>query len=391
MVMAESSTLQRASNLRPEKGLASLFEGGDTSDNIEHMGWRNPMGHVLLDNIGSQTLFYHAPGRNVLLSHDRTDEVLLVESIAPASLGPADILGYQTFDARLTEPCPVRYNSRESGFQESGVTWGFALQATDPPMSHDRTDEVLLVESIAPTSLGPADILGYQTFDARLTEPCPVRYNSRESGFQGSGVTWGFALQATDPPMSHDRTDEVLLVESIAPAYAGPAGILWNQISSAQRLVERSPAEGSNYWPVWYNSRDSGIQGGRVTWESALQAAEPRSTDLVEALKDLDDAIEEAEEQGYLKPSHIALSNGRSLVRKLYRIAPRRFEVYPTPDAEIAIDAPGEGSSFVVLCDSRGGALCMANLPDGHRTKYYSTTDILPDSFVSEALARLVR
>ena len=165
---------------------------------------------------------------------------------------------------------------------------------------------------------------------------------------------------------------------------------LGRQVLRLQRLMERSLAEGSNCRLILRHSYEPSLQGSSVTWESAFQVAESPSAELAEALTDLDGAIEEAEEHGYPTPSHIALSNARRLVRKLYGISPRRFEVYPTPDAEVAIDIPGEGSSFVVMCDSEGGALCMANLPDGHRARSYLTADRLPDDFVHEALAGLV-
>lgn len=76
----------------------------------------------------------------------------------------------------------------------------------------------------------------------------------------------------------------------------------------------------------------------------------------------------------------------------MYGISPRRFEVYPTPDGEIAINAPdGEGRSVILLCDSEGGALCLVNLNGHHRRARYSTTEMLPDGFVHEALAELER
>lgn len=76
----------------------------------------------------------------------------------------------------------------------------------------------------------------------------------------------------------------------------------------------------------------------------------------------------------------------------MYEISPWRFEVYPTPDGEIAIDAPnGQGSSVILLCDSDGGALCMAHLNGNHRSQRYSTADALPDDFLREALTDLKR
>ena len=87
-----------------------------------------------------------------------------------------------------------------------------------------------------------------------------------------------------------------------------------------------------------------------------------------------------------------ALNNAERLLTAMYKISPRRFEVYPTPDGEIAIDAPnGRGSSVILLCESEGGALCLANLKSGHRRSRYSSAEILPDGFLREALADLER
>ena len=106
-------------------------------------------------------------------------------------------------------------------------------------------------------------------------------------------------------------------------------------------------------------------------------------------MSDLQATIEEARIEGYPPPSDPAISNAKLLLERLYRFAPRRYEVYPTPDAEIAIDAPGDGCSVVLLCDSSGGVLCMANLPGEYRRKAYPTADSLPDSFIRESLGRV--
>ena len=113
---------------------------------------------------------------------------------------------------------------------------------------------------------------------------------------------------------------------------------------------------------------------------------------LVDALRDLNAATDEAAEEGFSWPCATALENARRLVNALYRISPRRFEVYPTPDGEIAIDASGgHGRSVLVLCDSKGGALCLVNMNGNHRRARYSTTERLPDGFMREALAELER
>ena len=111
---------------------------------------------------------------------------------------------------------------------------------------------------------------------------------------------------------------------------------------------------------------------------------------LSDALSDLREAVAEAFDEGFPTPSETALNNADRLLRAMYKISPRRFEVYPTPDGEVAIDAPnGRGSSVILLCESEGGALCLANLKNGHRRSRYSSAEILPDGFLREALADL--
>ena len=113
---------------------------------------------------------------------------------------------------------------------------------------------------------------------------------------------------------------------------------------------------------------------------------------LSEMLDDLNGATEEAREEGFPIPSQVALSNAERLLSEMYRILPRRFEIYPTPDGEIAIDAAtGHGRSVILLCDSEGGALCLANLLSSHQRMSYTSISDLPDDFLRKALAELER
>ena len=114
--------------------------------------------------------------------------------------------------------------------------------------------------------------------------------------------------------------------------------------------------------------------------------------DLRDALCDLNGVKEEAREEEFPVPSDTALRNARRLLHEMHGISPRRFEVYPTPDGEIAIDVPGGfGRSLLLLCGSDGGALCSVNMDGAHRRARYSDTRRLPDGFVREALAELER
>ncbi len=112
-------------------------------------------------------------------------------------------------------------------------------------------------------------------------------------------------------------------------------------------------------------------------------------SDLSDALEEHQHATTEAEEEGFPIPSDLALTNSERLLRKMHKISPQQYEVYPTPDAEIAIRALAPRRSVILLCDSLGGALCLVNLNSGRRRKRYPNTDALPDSFLGEALLDL--
>lgn len=111
---------------------------------------------------------------------------------------------------------------------------------------------------------------------------------------------------------------------------------------------------------------------------------------LAEALDDLDEVIQESQEDGFPAPSELAIQNANRLIREMYLILSMRFEVYPMPDGEIAISAPGgRGQSVITVCDSAGGVLCSVNMNGAHRRARYSGASSLPDGFLREALAEL--
>ena len=116
---------------------------------------------------------------------------------------------------------------------------------------------------------------------------------------------------------------------------------------------------------------------------------EPADTAMSDALIDLGEVETEAQEEDWPMPSAAAFRNAQGLVRAMHDISPRRFEVYPTPDGAIAIDAPGGyRRSVIVFCDSDGSALC--SVMDGrHRRARYSDAAGLPDGFVRDALVEL--
>ena len=124
--------------------------------------------------------------------------------------------------------------------------------------------------------------------------------------------------------------------------------------------------------------------------ESVATLPQIPDSELTEALNDLYESKAEACEESYPIPSDKALEDAERLLKAMHRISPRRYEIYPTPDGEIAIDAPGGyNRSVLLLCDSEGGALCLVNMNGNHRRARYSSSDRLPDGFIREALTEL--
>ena len=56
------------------------------------------------------------------------------------------------------------------------------------------------------------------------------------------------------------------------------------------------------------------------------------ATELREAMRELDDAEEDAREDGFPIPSTVAIRNSRRILRELYEFSPQYFAVYPEPD-----------------------------------------------------------
>lgn len=113
-------------------------------------------------------------------------------------------------------------------------------------------------------------------------------------------------------------------------------------------------------------------------------------TDLLNALEDLRGVRCEAIDEEIPEPSNTAVENAEFLLTEMYSISRRRFEVYPTPDAEVAIYASGGYKrSVLVFCESAGEVLCMVNMNGQHRRARYDSARKLPDGFIREALVEL--
>lgn len=174
------------------------------------------------------------------------------------------------------------------------------------------------------------------------------------------------------------------------PPHAYGDDKIWRIYRDITRKLRRLLLESSSSEIVINNPSGADTLSPRVI--ENIQIAGGRNPDLRDALCDLDQARDEAREESFPAPSDRVLKNARRLLHDMYKVLPWRFEVYPTPDGEIAIDVPGGfGRSVILLCDSDGGALCSVNVDGAHRRARYEDVRMLPDGFVREALMELDR
>ena len=113
---------------------------------------------------------------------------------------------------------------------------------------------------------------------------------------------------------------------------------------------------------------------------------------LANALRDLHEMNDEADEERIPPPSESAVANADRLIRAIYGILPRQYLVELLPEGVIAITIPGGfRCSVMLLCESEGGALCSVNMNGEHRRKRYPHANQLPDRLLREALSELGR
>ena len=60
---------------------------------------------------------------------------------------------------------------------------------------------------------------------------------------------------------------------------------------------------------------------------------------LAHALRDSGEVRDEARAEGFPTPTDLAIKNANRLLKEMHPLSLHRFEVYPMPDGEIAIDA----------------------------------------------------
>ena len=86
-------------------------------------------------------------------------------------------------------------------------------------------------------------------------------------------------------------------------------------------------------------------------WADALENAET----------ELASVVEQAMDDGYPVPPQDQIEQAGYLLREMFAMARGDYSVYPTPDAEIAIDLTNDDISIIVFIHRDGAAGCFVD------------------------------
>lgn len=101
----------------------------------------------------------------------------------------------------------------------------------------------------------------------------------------------------------------------------------------------------------------------------------------------------EAVDEGFDQPPAEALAGAKRVLRRFPFLHGLDTDIYPTPDAEVAILASGSRprSSVLLQCDGDGQVRCSVSIDGRHRRALYDKESFseLRDDFIAAALAEL--
>lgn len=216
-----------------------------------------------------------------------------------------------------------------------------------------------------------------------LNLPWLPRWNSTTLGFPQARLQNSFVSDLIHP--------QDLTMNQAGPVHfpvgdrSGTGIKHWNRLADSDRVLIFDRLSGEcrvaddAFWFVVSERHD------------AIQSAEtiPPSMppELADALTDLREIVEEAEEKEFEVPTESTCQLADQLLHTMYAISPRRFEIYPMPTGEIAIDGhDGHGRRIIVFCGPNGNIRCLTN-ENGKRDSYSdSCPHGMMGSFIQGAL-----
>lgn len=123
------------------------------------------------------------------------------------------------------------------------------------------------------------------------------------------------------------------------------------------------------------------------TTEGIALANSDTRQDLADALADLSDLTEEAEEKGFHIPTDTVITEAKRFLGTMYEIAPQRFEVYPMPEGAVTIDATNQNGHYLMLLVANdGSARSLMKSTEGRSRRHFESTNDIPSEFLRESL-----
>jgi hypothetical protein len=112
-------------------------------------------------------------------------------------------------------------------------------------------------------------------------------------------------------------------------------------------------------------------------------------SDLKAALDELESIKEAAEEDDCLEPTPLASENADFLVKTLYNISPRKYDVYPMSAGEIVIDGGNSGRRIGVFCYPDGRVLYVGWVDERRQKISKESVADVPYEFLNKSLTQL--
>ena len=224
-----------------------------------------------------------------------------------------------------------------------------------------------------------------ETHIAIPTDPqslfCPAPLTASASGDDRDRIRALLAWIATAAPAHHESADASARLD---------LSTVWAQYGDLGRPTRSLTLRDSSEFCIHHRLPDFRRIASEAIADCLRIAEQGFPGELHDALLDLEEVSEEAQEHQVAVPSALAHRNVRRLLPAMYRVWPRRFFVYPLHNGEIAIDATTRNKdSVIVVCDSGGGAVCLVSIGQENRRATYANADRLPDAFLREALEEL--
>ena len=99
------------------------------------------------------------------------------------------------------------------------------------------------------------------------------------------------------------------------------------------------------------------------------------SQERMNTLRELYGVRTEAEEEGYPIPADVVVESAEHVLIELLPFCIQPFEVYPTPDGEVALDNSSAQGSVILLCEPAGTVLCLVNIGGEKEWKRFGSAD----------------